>query len=653
MSGRRKMALFHYLTFLAFRVLESVLAFVPLPICWLAGDWMGRASYWLLYRYRALVHRNLWLAFGDEMGKRECRRIARRHFATLGRNVVCGVKLSGMRQVSVERLVKYENRQAMLDLLEEGRGVIAASAGMGPSEFFHRAVVFGPGVASGVLHQGQSNPLLERRFTRSRERDGVQPFLSRRELSSPMQHLRNGGALGITLDGIGDGLGIWCPLFGRLTPASPLPALLSLRAGAPILPVGIYSEGIARWRICYGEPLRDFSTGGARPEDSAKVSARLTAAMEQLIRRAPEEWFWLQERWKTPETDLLLSRYGRPVEYASDMETTPLKPFRILVRSPNWLGDACMAVPAVRALKNGRPDAEVTVLCNDNLRELWEQVLHVDQVLVKPKKASVFRVAGSISREGPWNAGVLFPNSLRSALEMKLGGVKLAIGYGGWGRAFLLDRTIAENKLPGPPEHHARRYVRLAEAMGADGTGAGLFAPRDHQPPAGGRRRIGLCPGAAYGDAKRWPVERFARVVERLHERLESQVDWVIYGAPRELNIATSLQQACSVPMENLVGRTTLSELIEDLKKAHALITNDTGTMHLAALLGVRTVAIFGSTEPALTAPLGQGHEVLRVHVDCSPCFLRECPRDFRCMSAIREDDVVQAALRLLSSQGA
>ncbi len=110
-------------------------------------------------------------------------------------------------------------------------------------------------------------------------------------------------------------------------------------------------------------------------------------------------------------------------------------------------------------------------------------------------------------------------------------------------------------------------------------------------------------------------------------------------------------QQKCDVKLNNMVGQTSIGELMEELRNCHILITNDTGTMHLAALLGVRTVSIFGSTEPSLTGPLGRDHRVIRRHVECSPCFLRRCPLDFRCMTSIAPEEIAEAALELLEHE--
>jgi heptosyltransferase II len=124
--------------------------------------------------------------------------------------------------------------------------------------------------------------------------------------------------------------------------------------------------------------------------------------------------------------------------------------------------------------------------------------------------------------------------------------------------------------------------------------------------------------------------------------------EWVAFGTEKDAAVGGEIAKQSGENFTNLIGKTTLAELIATLRECRLLLTNDTGTMHLAAFLGVPTVSIFGSTEPALTGPLGAGHRVLRHHVECSPCFLRECPLDFRCMKAIEPDEAVEAVLRML-----
>jgi heptosyltransferase-2 len=167
--------------------------------------------------------------------------------------------------------------------------------------------------------------------------------------------------------------------------------------------------------------------------------------------------------------------------------------------------------------------------------------------------------------------------------------------------------------------------------------------------PASNRARIAVCPGAEYGPAKRWLPERYAEVIKALSA--ERSCQWFLVGTAKDRPVAEEIATLAARPdgVENLCGRTTLTELINLLRSCDVLVTNDTGTMHLAALLGVRTVSIFGSTEPQLTGPLGSGHMVLRRQVECSPCFLRECPIDFRCMKAIESREVVSAVRKVLA----
>jgi lipopolysaccharide heptosyltransferase II len=159
--------------------------------------------------------------------------------------------------------------------------------------------------------------------------------------------------------------------------------------------------------------------------------------------------------------------------------------------------------------------------------------------------------------------------------------------------------------------------------------------------------KIGLCPGAEYGPAKRWLPERFAEAAAKITE--QSSAQWILLGTKNDAAIGEQIAAAIGDHCVDRIGQTTLDQLIDELRRCRLLLTNDTGTMHLAALLGVPVVAVFGSTEPRLTGPLGNGHTILRHHVECSPCFLRECPIDFRCMKAVTTDEVAGAVLSMLA----
>src|SRR4029077_696105 len=169
--------------------------------------------------------------------------------------------------------------------------------------------------------------------------------------------LRSGGGVGVLSDQHAGDHGLWTPFFGKLASTSPLPALLAKRTRAALIAAGVYTTGPARWRMVFTErfdpPKADASI--------AALTSQINQIIEQQIRVAPEDWFWVHNRWKTPQPNFLLAQYKRGVHLPPGVLPQNLKPFRILIRSSNCLGDAAISVPAVRAIKAGRPDASVTV----------------------------------------------------------------------------------------------------------------------------------------------------------------------------------------------------------------------------------------------------------------------------------------------------
>jgi lipopolysaccharide heptosyltransferase II len=209
-----------------------------------------------------------------------------------------------------------------------------------------------------------------------------------------------------------------------------------------------------------------------------------------------------------------------------------------------------------------------------------------------------------------------------------------------------VNQIVREPRKPGPPEHHWLHFLRIARGCGAETSNIELpnLNQTSNLKP---QTLIGLCPGAEYGPAKRWLPERFAEAAAKVTEKSSAQ--WILFGTKNDAAIGGQIATAIGDHCVNRIGQTTLDQLIDELRRCRLLLTNDTGTMHLAALLGVPVVAVFGSTEPRLTGPLGNGHTILRHHVECSPCFLRECPIDFRCMKAVSADEVAGAVLSMLA----
>jgi heptosyltransferase II len=251
-----------------------------------------------------------------------------------------------------------------------------------------------------------------------------------------------------------------------------------------------------------------------------------------------------------------------------------------------------------------------------------------------------------LRRQARFDVAILLPNSLRTALEVWLAGVPRRVGFPGHQRRWLLNQIVAEEPRLGPIQHQVYRYLRLARDLGAPDAApvTRMFLPRVRA--NGAPAKLGLCPGAEYGPAKRWLPERFAEVALAISSR--RPVQWILFGTAGDLERGAAIESALGAQCVNRIGKTNLDELARELGECALLLTNDTGTMHLATLIGVPVVAVFGSTEPRLTGPLGTGHHVIRHQVECSPCFLRECPIDFRCMKAVTVAEVIASVSSLL-----
>ncbi|MEM6912151.1 MAG: lipopolysaccharide heptosyltransferase II [Verrucomicrobiota bacterium] len=613
------------------------------PLC-LLGRWAGRGMAWLLPGYRKLAERNLRIAF-PEKTEAERRSLLREHFATLGANFCGAFKVLVSSPKRAARYFQVEGLEGeVVDCLRNGSVCITSHFGnwelLTKILLWEHSSQLTPAVKRAAMYQKLANPHVDRWLQKLRSSGGVTLIERKSGFHGAVTYVRGKGNLTILADQHAGDAGLWTPLFGRLASTTNLPAIISQRADAPIFLVGVATTGLGRWTARF-LPVARSSQG------VAEQTAQINLAIEKLVRESPADWFWVHNRWKTPKPAFLLRRVKRGVHLPEGMKEAALKPFRMLVRSPNWLGDACMAVPAVRAIKAGRPDAHVTLLCPEKLADVWESVSEVDGVLRIPGKKPPAREVGRLIREHSFfDVGILFPNSPRTAMEMWHGRIPRLCGVEGKWRKWFLNQLIPMPERQGPPKHHVEHYLQIAHVLGADVNHREVFAPV-HPPEEAARRplRLAVCPGAEYGPAKRWPLEKFAETITTVSEVFPSAL-WEIIGTAGERHLGEELSKLVTgANVINLMGQTTLSELMVLLSKARLLLTNDTGSMHLAALQGTPTLAVFGSTEPAWTRPLGKFHTVIREHVECSPCFLRKCPIDFRCMERVDTGQVAEALI--------
>jgi len=330
---------------------------------------------------------------------------------------------------------------------------------------------------------------------------------------------------------------------------------------------------------------------------------------------------------------------------------------RILIRAVNWLGDAVMITPALAAVRRHFPQAEITVVANPLVAQMFSSHQSVDRVITFRRErhrgiAGRLRLAAELRRHS-FDLAIIFTNSFEGALIPWLAGIPLRAGKNSDGRGILLTHRWPRS-LQKTDEHQVLNYLDMMAYFGIPAAGRELslqttaaedramaerLAARGIAP---GEFVLGINPGATYGSAKRWYPERFAEVAGELSRRWGAKV--VITGGPAETEMAARIEELLGGGCVNLAGATDVRELMALLKRCDFFVTNDSGPMHIAAAFGVPLVAIFGSTDHRTTSAFFDKGVIVRKDTDCAPCMLRECPTDHRCMTAVSAGKVIEAA---------
>lgn len=337
----------------------------------------------------------------------------------------------------------------------------------------------------------------------------------------------------------------------------------------------------------------------------------------------------------------------------------PPKADRILIRSVNWIGDAVMTTPAMRAIRSTYPNAEITVVANPLVAELFTFHSLCDRVIVFDKKKDHRGFGGLLRfsrllRSERFDLAILLQNAIEAAVMAWLAGVPRRIGYATDGRGLLLtDRTPATKQVKA--KHHTEYYLSMLENFGISGGAKTLLLEVADEERSSASDLVGssdylvINPGAAYGSAKRWFPDRFSEVADRL--AMDYKLKVVLTGGPGEVEIGNDIAAAMQTDCLNLVGKTTVRQLMAILENAKLVVTNDSGPMHVAAAFDTPLVAVFGPTDHTTTSPYSVKSRVVRQDIDCSPCLLRQCPTDHRCMKAVTAEEVILAASSLLEGE--
>jgi heptosyltransferase-2 len=332
---------------------------------------------------------------------------------------------------------------------------------------------------------------------------------------------------------------------------------------------------------------------------------------------------------------------------------------KILIRATNWVGDAIMALPALRAVRSRFPEAEISILARPYVAAIYkEQQVCDNMMLVEDARDIVSEL-----RAQKFDTALLLQNAFQAAWFVWRAGIPERIGYARDGRSLLLTKALPAPKPGEIPMHEQYYYLELLRRAGWLDSLPNESFIKLHVPEENHRRaaefllsqgvksdglRIAIGAGASYGSAKCWPPDRFAEMANRLQAK--AQADVILFGTPAEAGVASAIAAGMNHPPTDLTGKTSIHDLPALLSQCHLFIGNDSGAMHVAAAVGLPVVAVFGPTDPFGTAPVTPCCTVVQEKPYCSPCFLRRCPTDHRCMTRVTPEAVETAARHWISS---
>ena len=336
---------------------------------------------------------------------------------------------------------------------------------------------------------------------------------------------------------------------------------------------------------------------------------------------------------------------------------------KILIRATNWVGDAIMALPALRAVRNRFPEAEIAILARPYVADIYRGQEICNELIAYD---SLVKHAGILGRERlaaemraqKFDLALLLQNAFDAAWLAWRAGIPERIGYARDARSFLLTKRIPVPKMGEIPPHEKFYYLELLRRadwidslpdesfIALNVSESSRRGAEEFLSQCGARSnalRIAIGAGASYGSAKCWPPSRFADLANRLQS--ESDADVILFGTAAEAAVTRAISAELRRPPIDLTDKTSIADLPSLLSQCHLFIGNDSGAMHVAAGVGLPVVAVFGPTDPHGTAPVTPRCTIVQQKPYCSPCFLRHCPTDHRCMRAITPE-MVEAAVK-------
>jgi heptosyltransferase-2 len=589
---------------LLLKTLGWTLAHTPEQMLQVLSAGLGDAIFFRFRTRQRLVLSNLQHAFPDRapewhrrIGRESCRRLIETGLLSLATPFLSETRLRAIVTASPELLAAHALHHA------DPAPTLICSPHLAywEAQTSQALVVPGPFPEFGTIYRPLDNAAANEWVTRSRERFGIKLLSRKQGFAEALKILRRKGFVGVLFDQNAGQQGALTTLFGRVCSTTELPGLMAEKFAARVY--GIFPRRRAFWRVEIG--LHRVVSGST----TAEVTIALNRWLEQALSTDDNlcaSWLWAHSRWRNQ--DLPAKRFRLEAKrdlLAADLQARGLsvlpRKTRIWIRLPNWLGDVIMLVPLLRALRLGRPDAEITVLGQPHFLPLIAEWALADRLLaVPPRTASYFRRFWRLRGEYP-DVYLLLTNSTRGDLEAWLTGCSQRFGIKRPGRPRPLLTHVY--RVPNGFDERNHHQLELWENLFRH---FGLTGALDRTPlslPSNARAAfapIGVIAGSENTPEKRWPVAHWQALIAAFPEE-----HFVLFGTARDLPITSSIATGLDPRrVENLAGKTDLLTFARQLRTCRLLVTNDTGGMHLANGLGVPLIGLFGPTNPVRTGPI-------------------------------------------------
>tara|TARA_B100000989_G_C19514292_1_gene460789 strand:+ start:95 stop:1636 length:1542 start_codon:yes stop_codon:yes gene_type:complete len=468
---------------------------------------------------------------------------------------------------------------------------------------------------TGVIYRPFKNKALEAHIKSTRERFGLKLLSRKAGFNEAGAILRRKGCVAILFDQNAGHHGVLTTFFGRLASTTELPGLLAQKFKSDIF--AIYAKSNGFWNFKLHAEAIDC------PHDKHAVTLAANTWLEEKLRNDAslcEDWLWLHSRWRTQ--DQASQRFRIESRKGELLEQAPDKTLRIWIRMPNWLGDVVMALPLIKALRTGRPDAQITLLTQKPLRPLLEELNVADELIdLPPRGWTYFFKLWPLRKRFP-DVHLLFTNSFRGDLEAKIIGSPQRFGMErpGKKRALLTHTWKVPSTLDEREIHQSHVWEQYLQHFGLKTSLDTSSLILQTSASLKGNPAIGFICGTENAPEKRWPIAHWQSLIRSLLESLpNSQAH--LFGTPRDAvitqKVLKSLNRQEQARTQDLAGKTNLIAFAQKLASCKLVICNDTGGMHLANALGIPVLAIYGPTNPIRTGPIFDTPSTLLQPKDC------------------------------------